>query len=466
MGGVFQLALQHPLGLGREKLQQQRQAQLASQAAVQPLYGRLHGGVGQVVAGTVGQTVEPLAFLLGFASAVVGGPVLRVFQHGGLQRRAEPSAAATQRGVYLFQPAQGALLEIAEGRAHLEDAHPALHHGAQGAAGLVIGGVALVDEAGQLPQRLGQGAGGLRLEDLHLLAGELRPRLHHQGNHPLIGTAHPGLFHLPAEAFRRFLGGGGGGELQALLLLGAARHRHLAAYDIHRAVAALPRRFLGGGQQGRPPAGDGLVGQGRGGVIAAKAHAGVYVDFLKARPRIAAHQLGGLFHCGALGLAAPDQWAQMVAPQQLLFPGKARSIGYLLHKTQEIHRLHAGVAAKLVHLVGGGFHQSRGTLLPGQAQHRLNGRGTGRAGRAKPLVARGKQGGKMWIPHGFVPFQPQASRRATGGRWSHPAPPGSPRRRYRGCLWGRRWQAIFPATEAAEAAGCAGRPPALQRARR
>lgn len=81
------------------------------------------------------------------------------------------------------------------------------------------------------------------------------------------------------------------------------------------------------------------------------------MNFAKPRPHIVGHQLRRLRHRDLSRFIAPVIGAEMIAAQNQTGKRKADPGGDGLNKIAKACRRHAGVTAKLINLIGGGFNQ-------------------------------------------------------------------------------------------------------------
>ena len=96
------------------------------------------------------------------------------------------------------------------------------------------------------------------------------------------------------------------------------------------------------------------------------------MDLGKACAGILVDQLDRVLHGLGLGQLLPGQGAEVVACQDHHVLGQVDVLGHFQDHLVEVGGLHAGVAAKLVDLVGGGFDQDGDVALLGAAQRDLN----------------------------------------------------------------------------------------------
>ena len=144
--------------------------------------------------------------------------------------------------------------------------------------------------------------------------------------------------------------------------MGTARHRHLGANHIDQIALAKSGQtgLLGDLRQSCRPFSDQLVGQGNG--IALTGHAAVEVDLLEPGRDIAGDEIFGMCHGLPGRFPLPAVGAQMVAPQNEALRRKVTLCRQLVEAIAKVSGGHAGIAAKLIHLIGGGLDQQQ--LIP------------------------------------------------------------------------------------------------------
>ena len=101
-------------------------------------------------------------------------------------------------------------------------------------------------------------------------------------------------------------------------------------------------------------------------------HAGVEVDLGKACAGILVDQLDRVLHGLGLGQLLPRQGAEVVACEDHHVLGQVDVLGHFQDHLIEVCGLHAGVAAELVDLIGGGLDQDGDAALLGAAQRDLD----------------------------------------------------------------------------------------------
>jgi hypothetical protein len=81
------------------------------------------------------------------------------------------------------------------------------------------------------------------------------------------------------------------------------------------------------------------------------------VDLAKPGGNIGFNQLDRLFHCGVCRFILPAVRPQMIATQNQAFLREPDLLSDVQYKIAKIGGLHAGVTAKLIDLIRGGFNQ-------------------------------------------------------------------------------------------------------------
>ena len=320
-------------------------------------------------------------------------------QHGGFQRFDEFGLPVLRDKLFLHHAQREQRFTQAEGqrRADFQNGDAIGDHVVQVLGGLVVGGVTLKADVGELLQAGDQlgGGGGVVVKDLFVT--ELHAGLNHHSNDVLHAIAHA-LFGPDA-----LVGGNGiperlrlGDGQRVLRLGGAARNGHLAADDEHgtHGVRLFGLQLLiaayGRLVQHRAPAGDDLGLQQTLGVIS-DLHAGVQMNFGESGAGVLIHQLHRVLHGLFFWQFLPGQGAEVVAGQNHHALRQADVLCHFQHHLVEVRRFHAGVAAELVHLIGGGLNQNRLVQLLGAAQrnlqHQLIGAAIGRNAAADALAA-------------------------------------------------------------------------------
>jgi len=97
------------------------------------------------------------------------------------------------------------------------------------------------------------------------------------------------------------------------------------------------------------------------------------MDLAKARAHVLAHHDAGALQGGLCGLRLPAVRSQMIATEQHALARQADLIGHTPHDIAESRRPQSGVAAVLVHLIGGRLDECLPAedvcVLQGGAQH-------------------------------------------------------------------------------------------------
>ena len=262
--------------------------------------------------------------------------------------------------------------------ADLEDGKAVLHQLAQGLGPLVVGGVGLEDQLRVLAQQLLEVGRFTGRVVHHARVIELHAGLDHHGNDARPDRVQPLLREDVAVHLQRALGVGAGSDLHMLQRMrGAAGHGHFGADHVDGAGRRAGAAALGRLAEQGSAAGHGFVVQ-RLGVVCA-GHAGVQVQLHEAGRRIGVYQVLRQVHGLGGRQVRPRRGAQVVAAQQHAVWRQADAVGDGQHEAAEVGGLHAGVAAELVDLVGGGLHQQRRAVVQRLVHGGLDDQGMGRA---------------------------------------------------------------------------------------
>ena len=307
-------------------------------------------------------------------------PVCGGGQHDGVQRLDEVGALFLGDKLLLHhaQGEQGLTQAVGQGRADLEDGDAVGDHVVQVGGGLVVGGVALEADVRELLQGCAEVHSGGRVIVEHLLVAELDAGLDDHSDDVLHAVAHA-LFGPDALVSGNGVAESiGAGDSQRVLSLGStAGDGYFAADDedgthcigllglqlfvaLHSCLVQLSAAACDD------------LGLEQAGSVVSHLHAGVEVDLGKACAGILVDQLDRVLHGLGLGQLLPGQGAEVVACQDHHVLGQVDVFGHFQDHLVEVGRLHAGVAAKLVDLVGGGFDQDGDAALLGAAQRDLN----------------------------------------------------------------------------------------------
>ena len=200
------------------------------------------------------------------------------------------------------------------------------------------------------------------MEDL--LVSELHTRLDHDADHVFKRVRNPLEGELLPVGVQRFFHGGRLGDGNAVLrLLRSTGDRHFGTDDEGRAALAqmllqplLICLFTGFVKDG-PSAGNGLIRQRLIAGIVRNTHAGVQMDLFKAGGDKQLYQLHRFCHGGFFRLVLPGERAEMVTAEDDAVTVKAEAVSNAEYEIPEVRRLHAGVTAELVDLIGCGFDQ-------------------------------------------------------------------------------------------------------------
>ena len=124
----------------------------------------------------------------------------------------------------------------------------------------------------------------------------------------------------------------------------------------------LAPRLLADRRQAGAALGYQLVAEDTVRLICTQGHTCINVDFAETGLHKQPYQSLRLFHGGLRVFFSPDQRAQMVAAQNQIFPGHTHFVSQLADPLCKVLRLHSGIAAKLVDLIGSRFNQNRNPL--------------------------------------------------------------------------------------------------------
>lgn len=330
----------------------------------QAVDGVADGGLGPVVAHAVAVAVATEETLLLGCAVVVRGPLAGVGEHGGFDDVGERRALGGGDELRFDggEGEEGFAHGKGEGWADLEDGEAVVDEVGVGLGALVVGGVGFKDKAVGRLEEAGEIAGffGGVVDDSVVV--ELDAGLDDQADDArpcCTETAGVKGFAVDAEGFG---GGGRGGDGEALhAFRGAAGDGDLGADDVHG-------RGTGGGVFGGfaeigGAGGDELLGE-WGGVVGA-GHAGVEMELAEAGGCVLSdHDLCGGHGFGGSGLL-PGIGAEVIATEEDAFGGKTELCGNVEDEPAEVGGLHAGVAAVLVDLVGGGFDEDWAAVVEG-----------------------------------------------------------------------------------------------------
>ncbi len=237
------------------------------------------------------------------------------------------------------------------------------HHGVQGRFGLVVGRVRFKHQSGLIGDESRKRRRSRSVVVLHRAVVEINARLHDHCDHAPPSPAQcvrgeGAAVHLESQG-----GSLGPGNRDPATEGGfAARHRHLGADHVDR--RRQTRRLRGGlghlGEYGRPLR-DHLVGE-RGRIVSAR-HAAVQMDLVETRGDVGADQLARTGHGHRGRQVLPGVWPQVVATEQKALRRQTVRLRHCLNRGVELPWRHAGVAAELVYLIGGGFDQQQRARL-------------------------------------------------------------------------------------------------------
>ena len=315
-----------------------------------------------------------------FVTVVVLFPVCRGSQHDLIQRFDEVGTLFFRYQFLLHHAQREQSLTQTKGqsRTDLQDSNTISDHVVQIGCGLVVGRVTLEADVGELLQSGAQvnGCGGVVVE--HLLIAKLHTGLDNDCDNVL---------HALANAFLSpdaLIGGNGItecfglGDSQRILCLGCTTgDGHFTADNEHRAhcIRLLSLQFLvalhSSLVQLCTTASDDL-GLEQTFRVVCNLHAGIQMDLGKAGACILVNQFHGVFHCFGLRQLLPSQGSEVVACQNHHVFGQTDVACHFQDHLVEISGLHAGVAAKLVDLIGGCLDQNRDVALLCTAQGDLD----------------------------------------------------------------------------------------------
>jgi len=147
----------------------------------------------------------------------------------------------------------------------------------------------------------------------------------------------------------------------------AADHQH-RLFRIRQCAAGLPHHK----RQLRRAAGADLRRQRLPRVVIAKAHTGVDMYFAEPGGRIGTDHIRRVLHGLPLRLMAADQRSQMIPAQNKLGSGAALFLHQMVNHVHIVLRRQAGIAAKLIALIGCRLQHQRVSPLSGMPQRRAD----------------------------------------------------------------------------------------------
>ena len=89
------------------------------------------------------------------------------------------------------------------------------------------------------------------------------------------------------------------------------------------------------------------------------------MDLVETGTGIGMDQCTRILHCQFGRLLLPGIRTEVIAAKDQAFTRESVGIGQAFHVSAKLRRSHAGVAAKLIDLVGGGFDQQGRVITPG-----------------------------------------------------------------------------------------------------